>query len=270
MNKWRTLGTSSLLFLLSTFLFFSCKKTEQIIQTDLEEFTVKDHIVIGQKMANQIIRMPEIFNALDSVKYENAYKYLNTLISTLKLTAVVKHRDDFNWKVTILHNDDIESAFTLPGGHIYVYTGLLHFLEAEHELMAILANEIAYADKELSALALREEHGGVFLGNITLGKEVKELPEVVKTFPYMKFSKEKVYDADEYAIALICPFQYDINGLKDFLRRTNLRNVEWVASKKGENLSSRIENIDEYASECGEGGVTNSDQYLRKIKNFLP
>lgn len=270
MNKWRILSIGCLLFLLSSLLFFSCKKTEQIIQTDLEEFTVRDHIVIGQKMATQIDALPEVFNKLDSIEYEDAYEYLNTLISTLKLTAVVKHRDDFNWKVTLLYDDDIESAFTLPGGHVYVYTGLLHFLQGEHELMAILANEIAYADKELSALALRDEHGGVFLGNITLGKEVKELSEVVEDFPFIEYSEEKVFDADEFAISLICPFQYDINGLKDFLRRTNGRKIEWVASKKSEDLTGRLEHIDHYASECGEGGVTNADQYRKKIKNFLP
>ena len=270
MNKWRTISTGFLAFLLSLFLFFSCKKTEQIIQTDLEVFTVRDHLVIGQTMADQIANMPEKFNVLDSTKYKDAYKYLHTLINTLKLTAVVKHRDDFNWKVTILYDDHIESAFTLPGGHIYVYTGLLHFLEAEHELMAILANEIAYADKELSALALREEHGGVFLGNITLGKKVRELAEVVEAFPYIEFSEEKVHDADEYAIKLLCPFQYDINGLKNFLSRANSKEIAWVASKKGEDFNSRLADIEEHANECGEGGVTNYDQYQRKIKNFLP
>ncbi len=270
MNTWRTLSISFLVFLLSSCLFFSCKKTEQIIQTDLEVFTVEDHRVIGQKMAEQIAHLPEVFNILDRIEYKDAYQYLNTLISTLKLTAVVRHRDDFNWQVTILHNDAIESAFTLPGGHIYVYTGLLHFLEGEHELMAILANEIAYADREFSALALRDKHGGVFLGNIKLGQEAKELPEVVATFPFIEYAKDRVADADEYAISLICPFQYDVEGLKNFLHRANSSNAEWVVSKKGENFNRRIEHIDQYAIGCGEGGVTNYDQYVRKIKNFLP
>jgi len=213
MNQRRFISSPFLLFLLSICLFFSCKNPEQIIQTDIETFEVAHHIAIGQTMAAQITKMPEIFNILDSVIYDDAYIYVNRLVSTLKLTSVVKHRDDFNWKVTILHDDAIQSAFTLPGGHIYIYTGLLHFLEAEHELMAVLANEIAYADKELSAITLGEAYGGVFLGDIYLGNEVKELPKVVTEFPDLAFSEEKVLIADEYAIALICPFQYDINGL---------------------------------------------------------
>lgn len=270
MNQWRTINISCLLFLLSSLLLFSCKKTDQIIQTEIEEFTVEHHLLIGGTMAAQIEKMPNLFSVLDSTTYHDAYIYLDKLIGTLKLTAVVKHRDDFNWKVTILHDDDIQSAFTLPGGYIYIYTGLLKFLLAEHELMAILGNEIAYADEELSALALRNEYGGIFLGDITLGKEVKKLPEVVAEFPYLEFSEEKVFTADEYSIKLLCPFQYDITGLSDFLHRANSRNIEWVVSKRGEDIEERLTHIQEYASDCGEGGVTNFEQYQRKIKNFLP
>ena len=270
MNQWRIIGINGLFFSLSICLLFSCKKPEQIIQTVIEVFEVEHHIAIGETMAKQIEKMPEVFNILDNVIYDDAYIYVDRLVSTLKLTAVVKHRDDFTWKVTILHDDAIQSAFTLPGGHIYIYTGLLKFLTAEHELIAILANEIAYADKELSAIALGEEYGGVFLGDIYLGNEVKKLPEVVEEFPHLEFSEDKVFDADEYAIELICPFQYDINGLRDILRRANLRNIEWIHSKKGEDLDDRLARIEEYASECGENGVTNYQQYQRKIKNFLP
>jgi len=270
MKQWHTIYVSSFVFLLSTFLFFSCKKPEQVIQTEIEHFTVERHLIIGATMATQIEAMPEVFDVLDSTTYHDAYTYLHTLINTLKLTAVVKHRDDFNWKVTILHDDAIQNAFTLPGGHIYIYTGLLRYLRAEHELMAILGNEIAYADKELSAIALKEEHGGLFLGDIILGKEIKKLPEVVAEFPNIEFSEKKVSTADEYSIKLLCPFQYDINGLSDFLHRANLDNIEWVVSKKGEDMNKRLKNIQEYASECGEGGVTNLEQYKKKIKNFLP
>ncbi len=270
MNQWRTISISFLFLSLSMCLFFSCREMEQITQTEPEVFSVKHHNLIGRTMANQLKKMPEKFNILDSAIYRDAYIYVDRLASTLRLTSVVRHRDDFNWKVTILHDDDIQSAFTLPGGHIYIYTGLLRFLIAEHELMAVLANEIAYADKELSVLALKEEYGGIFLGDIILGQEVEELPEVVEKFPYLEFSEDKVFEADEYAIALICPFQYDINGLKDVLHRANLRHIEWVVSKKGENLEDRLTHIEEYSSGCGEGGVTNTEQYQKKIYNFLP
>lgn len=260
----------SLVLILISFLCFSCEKKDKVIERDVEEFEVEDHIIIGETMSAQIKKMPEVFKILDSVRYEDAYIYINTLLGTLKLTSVVKHREDFNWQVIILHNDQKRSAFTLPGGQIYIYTGLLKFLEAEYELMAVLGNEIAYADKELAAINLRETYGGVFIGKITLGDEIPELPEVLADYPQLEYMEEAVTLADAYTIELICPFQYDIAGLKTFLLRAHDHNISWIQSKKGIDIENRVANIDDFSSDCGEGGVTNRNQYIKKIKNFLP
>lgn len=268
--KNRHVYNLGLILMLTSFLCFSCQKKDKVIERDIEEFEVEDHILIGETMSAQIKDMPEVFKILDNEKYEDAYIYVNKLLGTLKLTSVVKHRKDFNWHVTILHNDNKRTAFTLPGGQIYIYTGLLKFLQAEHELIAVLGNEIAYADKELAAINLRETYGGVFIGKITLGDEIPELAEVLEDFPQMEFLNEAVMAADEYAIELICPFQYDIGGLKTFLVRAQNSNIEWINSKKSIDLDSRLMNIDGLSAACGEGGVTNRNQYIKKIKNFLP
>lgn len=270
MKNWQPYLIGIQLFL-CCILLFSCGEKDRVIETVLEEFEVEDHLTIGNRMTHEISNMPETYNILDSVEYKDAYIYLNRLLSTLQLTSIVTHRDDFPWKVTILHDDNIRNAFTLPGGHIYVYTGLLKFVKTEHEFMAVLANEIAYADKELTAITLRDKYGGAFLGDIILKKEeVPELRNVLTNLPIIDFSEESVSNADKYAIKLICPFQYDINGLKTFLLKAKDAEIAWINSKKGIDLDSRIENLDVMAEDCGVGGVTNLEQYQRKIKNFLP
>jgi len=260
----------SLILLLISFLCFSCEKKDKVIERDIEEFEIEDHILIGETMSAQIKNMPEVFNILDRDRYKDAYIYVNKLLATLKLTSVVKHREDFNWSVIILHDDRQRTAFTLPGGKIYIYTGLLKFLQAEHELMAVLGNEIAYADKELAAINLRETYGGVFIGKITLGDEIPELLEIVENYPQIEYLEEAVIAADAYAIELICPFQYDAAGLRTFLLRAQDREIEWINSKKSMDLDTRLENIKVLSVDCGEAGVTNRNQYLKKIKNFLP
>jgi len=248
----------------------SCERRDRVDERELDEFSVKDNLVIGETIKSQIKKMPEIYPVLDEKKYQKAYTYLNALLQTLKLTSKVKHRNQFDWEVIILHDDRIKTAFTLPGGQIYIYTGLLKFLNAEHELMAVLGNEIAYADKEIISYLLKDEYGGVLLGNITLGKDIPELPEIARELPSLEFSEEMVFDADEFAIQLICPFQYDISGLKGFVQRAYSNNIEWALSKRWENIEVRLSNIEGFSEPCGEGGVTNLEQYQRKIKDFLP
>lgn len=260
---------STLWFLFLGLTFLACERPETIVETDKDEYEVEDHIIIGRTMQSQIDSMPKVFNVLDKVEYKEAYGYMTQLLNSLKLTSVVKHRRNFDWDVTILHDDNIRNAFTLPGGHIYIYTGLLKFITAEHELMAVLGHEIAYADKELTTIALWEEHGGVLLGDIILGKEVAELGKIVEGIPSMKYTEDKIMTADNFAIELICPFQYDITGLGDFIQRANGNRIEWIESKKCD-IEKRLIHLEEITKPCGEEGVTNIQQYQRKIKNYLP
>ncbi|MEM1123616.1 MAG: M48 family metalloprotease [Bacteroidota bacterium] len=250
----------------------SCRTEGKVIEEEIEVFVSEHHRIIGETMAAQIANMPEAFPLLDREVYADAYNYLDRLLSTLLFTSVVNHRKDFNWSVTILHDDSIQNSFTFPGGHIYVYTGLLKFLSAEHELMAVLGNEIAYADKEFSAIAMRDTYGGVFMGDIVLGKDMPELPSVVTSFPEMEFNEDFVISADQYAIDLICPFQYDVDGLQNFLVKAKANNIEWLKAKQLKELefATRIEILEVTTGDCGEGGVTNLEAYQRKIKNFLP
>ncbi|MFP4482412.1 MAG: M48 family metallopeptidase [Thermovirgaceae bacterium] len=47
-----------------------------------------------------------------------------------------------------LLSDDRPNAFTIPGGVIYVSTGMLDFVRSDDELAAILSHEIVHADKD--------------------------------------------------------------------------------------------------------------------------
>lgn len=49
------------------------------------------------------------------------------------------------------------NAFSLPGGFIYVYEGLIDYAETEHELAGVLAHEIAHASFRHVATLAREQ-----------------------------------------------------------------------------------------------------------------
>ncbi len=51
----------------------------------------------------------------------------------------------FEYRVTVLNTTD-PTAFSAPGGHIYISSGLLRRLDSKDELAAALAHEIAHVD----------------------------------------------------------------------------------------------------------------------------
>ncbi len=59
--------------------------------------------------------------------------------------AIAPHtpRPDVKYKIKLLDSDEVNS-FSVPGGYIYVYKGLVKAVQSEHELAAVIAHEMAH------------------------------------------------------------------------------------------------------------------------------
>lgn len=66
-------------------------------------------------------------------------------------SPTVKYKGVFPYRLEIIHNDSIINAFAVPGGFVYVYTGLLKYIDSEAALAGVLAHEIAHAENEHAA-----------------------------------------------------------------------------------------------------------------------
>jgi len=62
----------------------------------------------------------------------------------------------FPYKFTVIEGEDV-NAFSLPGGFIYLYEGLLKYCESDDELAGVLAHEIAHASFRHLATLKKEQ-----------------------------------------------------------------------------------------------------------------
>lgn len=62
----------------------------------------------------------------------------------------------FHYSFTVLEGDDV-NAFTLPGGYVYVYEGLMKYVETDDELAGVIGHEIAHAALRHVAVLQREQ-----------------------------------------------------------------------------------------------------------------
>lgn len=62
----------------------------------------------------------------------------------------------FEYSFTVLQGEDV-NAFALPGGHIFLFEGLINFAESDDELAGVIAHEIAHASFRHIATLQREQ-----------------------------------------------------------------------------------------------------------------
>jgi len=263
--------TRSLLgFLAFSILFISCKKPEEVvIREDKEDFTIEDQQEIGDHLAIFIERYANDFDPLDRVDNDAVYGYLDKVLSTIVNTTMVETRNDFEWEVTILQDDDRYTAFAIPGGKIYIYTGLLKIISGENELFSILAHELFYVDKGGLIEEMKVEYGSLLLSELEQGTESVGTINIAETVPNFRYSEALVAKADKFVVETICPFQYEARGLKSFIERASsiMDNVEWLQNRpRAEGALGLIENR---ATACGEEELTFSERY-EYHKNLLP
>ena len=252
-------------FILFGFLLAGCEKKGSVIRQNFDVFTIEEQINIGNTMKQQIESMQDVYPIMNKLTNKCAYDRLDVIFNTLLNTSVVNNRKEFDWGLYIIDNDQIKNAFTLPGGHIYIYSVLIKFLKTESQLVAVLGNEIAYADDEYTLNTLREEHGNLTLGDLSLGNPVSNLSDILIDLPYIQYDDSFVSKADSVSISLICPFQYDASSLQAFLESASASNIEWVFSKKGGDINNRIQKIESLTGNCGEDEGTFEERY----QNFL-
>lgn len=75
-----------------------------------------------------------------------------------------KRLNPFNYTFKVVQGKDV-NAFSLPGGFIFIYEGLIQYTESEHELAGVIAHEIAHAAFRHVATLQREQSR---LSSITL------------------------------------------------------------------------------------------------------
>src|SRR5688500_3619638 len=117
-----------ILFLFMTLLTLSgCKD-------GLNVFSIQDDKELGKQLEEEIASNPVEYPVLDPAQYSTAYGHLIRMRDEILNSGNVEHKDDFEWNVKIIRDDSTLNAFCAPGGYIYVYTGLIKFLETEDEL----------------------------------------------------------------------------------------------------------------------------------------
>jgi predicted Zn-dependent protease len=255
----------------SLFVLSSCNK-DKPGGGGLNLFTIADDKAFGAQVAAEIDGDAKTYPILDSASNPAAYAYLYGIRDSILNTGVVVHKDDFDWRLRIIHDDSVLNAFCTPGGYIYVYTGIIKFLSAENEFAGVLGHEIAHADERHSTQALTKAYGIDVLFSILLGDNQGTLSEIAKSLISLSYSRDNETESDKRSIEYLNPTAYDARGVARFFEKI-------IASGGGSgpqflsthpNPDNRVEAIMAYWETLGsKTGETYETRY-KQFQNSLP
>jgi len=181
---------------------------------------------VDQKLGNAVDR--QIRSALDSHHLGAGFvcgdgpgetagrDALRRLVARLQAAADLP----FALHVEVVRRNE-PNAFALPGGHIYLYQGLIDRAQSPDELAGVLAHEIGHVVHRDGARTVLQAAGLSFLFGLMLGDFVGGGAVVIaaKTVLHSSYSRQVEAAADRYSIALVTGAGGDPRALAAILAR---------------------------------------------------
>jgi len=186
---------------------------------------VEYDVDLGQRTVAAIEAEPEEYPLLAEDEYPGLYNYMRGLVREIVQSDAIQYGDLFAYdSVKVIGDDNTLNAFCAPGGFIYVYTGIIRYLDAEDHLAGVLGHEIAHAERRHSARQMQKEFGKerlleflaisapLAIGNIAFAAMLNELTD-------LGYSRELEAEADDLSVRYLADSRYACDGAAGFFEK---------------------------------------------------
>lgn len=204
LNKYSVKFTAllSAVMLISLSVLYSCSANI---------FSVEDDVSMGKELNQQIKDESKQFPVLKG--HQDVKDYVSGLGKyVLENSSAIKYKNVFPYQFEIIEDDSTVNAFCISGGYIYVYTGLIKFLDNEAALTGVIGHEIAHAEKRHMTQRLTSYYGVSVVLGLVLGNNPNQLGEIAANLfvglGFLANSRADEEEADNYSIKYLTGTKY--------------------------------------------------------------
>lgn len=144
---------------------------------------------------------------------------VNAYIRNMGQRIVQQAAPPFNqlpWQFHVVQDPAI-NAFAIPGGHVYVHTGLIENADNASELAGVIAHEISHVLARHSTEQLSRQYGMSVIAGAVLGQNPGALAQIAAQLAaggaMARFSREAEREADEIGIQAMAAAGYNPMGM---------------------------------------------------------
>lgn len=261
----------STLLVVASCITLSCKQTD-----DLIDFTEEDEILLGEKLSQAFLEN-EAFNVIPSEGNTIPYGYAQSRLTEITSTSPITKSEDFNWNIYLV--DDVNrQAFAFPGGHIYVSTGMIFFLDNEDQFSGLIAHLVAHVNQSHITETLFFKYGVNNLKQIATSGNTDALNSIINdlelTDDFLSFTRGNEIQADTLAISMLAETEQSCeSGGLFFLKVLTVQSNQQSKFIAAHQLElSRLDDISEVVSSrgCDTTVDDESPNRYQSFRNSLP
>jgi len=172
-----------------------------------------EEVQLGHQLAADVNKQEKV---LDDPEVQ---AYVNQVGQRIAKASKDK-RKGIKYTFTVIDQPQVINAFALPGGHIYVYSGLIIASRNEAELAAVLGHEVGHVTSRHAAQSLGTAYGLEALSAVALGEQpgaVAQIAAGIAAQGYMsRHSRDAEREADTKGLQYLMAAGYDPKAMPRF------------------------------------------------------
>ena len=172
-----------------------------------------EEMALGSDAAREILQSSQV---------SNDTKQTQRLNRVGKRVAEASGQSDYKWEFHLIEDAKTPNAFVLPGGKVFVYTGILPFMSSDDELAAVVAHEVGHAlarhgAERMSSGQLANAGGqllqlGLGIGGVSAansGLALQAYGAASQLGVILPYSRIQEYEADQIGLVLAAKAGYN-------------------------------------------------------------
>ncbi len=176
-----------------------------------------------------------------------------------------KERPGYSFTFTLI-DADVQNAFAVPGGYVYIYTGIIKSMKDEAELVGVLGHEIAHVTRHHYRDALAKQVGLSILVEALAGENANQLTQFVGqafgALASLSVSRDNESDADEAGTRYLAATGRNPLGIAKYFERVKNPGPQWLSThpapaNRVQTVKNQVKRNANYSSLAADSSRTN-------------
>jgi len=225
------------LALIALLALSACATNPVSKKQDFVLMSEKQELALGQRFAAEVKKQMPLMPADDPL-----VRYVDKVGQRV---AAVSDRPELFYRFNVVDDTTI-NAFAVPGGHIYIYRGLLTHMNSESELAAVLGHEIGHVTARHAVQKYTQAQGyqlGMAVASIfvPIPQAVGQISNLLASAIIQGYGRKDELQADELSIKYIPKAGYDVHATTRILK--TLKRLEDIRIREAKDTTGKAPEI---------------------------